>query len=177
MSETRRRAHNAIDYSGKRFGQYTILHQIEGAKRTQWVCLCDCGAKWIVDGTSIRTTLSCGCARVRANIKRTKHGHSRRNKTSSTYRIWSGMVKRCTNPKSIAWPYYGGRGITVDERWKDFAEFLKDMGERPANLTIDRINNDDGYYKGNCRWATRLQQVHNRRKPVRVPKRGGSLVG
>jgi hypothetical protein len=76
------------------------------------------------------------------------------------------MVKRCSNPRSWAWKYYGGRGIDVCARWRQsFADFLADMGERPAGLTLDRKNNDGNYEPKNCRWATRAEQSQNRRKP------------
>lgn len=74
------------------------------------------------------------------------------------------MKNRCTNPNAEDWKYYGGRGIKLTHRWHDFRNFVKDMGERPnRSLTIDRINNDKGYSKTNCRWATKKQQRQNQR--------------
>jgi hypothetical protein len=73
------------------------------------------------------------------------------------------MRKRCHNPNQDNYAYYGGRGITVCERWDDFAAFLADMGERPPGMSLDRVNNDHGYSAANCRWATRTEQAHNRR--------------
>lgn len=84
--------------------------------------------------------------------------------TSLTYRTWAMMKNRCTNPNAEDWKYYGGRGIKLTHRWHDFRNFVKDMGERPnRSLTIDRINNDKGYSKTNCRWATKKQQRQNQR--------------
>src|SRR2546427_1038477 len=100
----------------------------------------------------------------------TKHGHcgqrvsGRQQPPSPTYRSWYSLTARCTNPNTPDYPRYGGRGITVCERWReDFRNFLADMGERPAGTSIDRINNDGNYEPGNCRWATRSGQMRNRR--------------
>lgn len=95
----------------------------------------------------------------------TKHGHkpSKTGKPSPTYESWRAMKKRCQNPNHKYYEYYGGRGVEVCESWQDFANFLADMGERPENTTLDRINNDRNYEPKNCRWATRKEQIQNRR--------------
>ena len=103
-------------------------------------------------------------ARERMSNERTRHGHHpRRSGATSTYVRWASMKQRCLNPKNPAFKNYGGRGITVCERWLDFSSFLADMGEAPEGLTLDRISNDGGYEPGNCRWATRSEQGRNQR--------------
>lgn len=94
-----------------------------------------------------------------------KHGDS----TTSEYFIWIGMRQRCENERNAAYKYYGGRGITVCSEWADYRRFISDMGRRPSpKHSIDRIDNDSGYRKDNCRWALRSVQTGNRRMTLRV---------
>lgn len=158
-----------IDLTGHRFGRLIVIKQTSKTKRGQsrWLCQCNCDLekKIIVLGYNLKNghTQSCGCLQKEKLTERsTKHGYSGNNKT---YRSWDGMIQRCTNPNNKKYPIYGGRGITICKRWRNsFEDFLKDMGEHPSpGYSLERINNDKGYYKKNCRWATPKEQARNRR--------------
>lgn len=106
----------------------------------------------------------------------TKHGHAVGGRTSSTYRSWSSMFPRCTNPKNRYYHNYGGAGISICPEWNDFTVFLADMGIKPSDdHSLDRIDNSLGYFKGNCRWATRLEQNRNKRSCIFVEIAGEKL--
>ena len=105
-----------------------------------------------------------------------RHGHAGDGaKRTRTYRIWQSMVKRCHDPKSTKFHAYGGRGIAVCEAWRTFTGFLADMGECPEGMSIDRIDNNLGYFKDNCRWATVQEQARNTSRSRMITHNGETL--
>ena len=91
------------------------------------------------------------------------------------FHTWNGMIRRCHDPKKSDYNYYGGRGITVCDRWHDFWKFVEDMEPKPKGLSIDRIDNDKGYSKDNCRWVSHVTQCNNRRTTNLVTWGGETL--
>lgn len=167
-TEGRPRYHKPrVDMIGKRFGRVVVVSFAESIQdRLFYNCLCDCGTKVKLCGEYLRSgnTRSCGCLKHDVIVaKATKHGKS----NTFEHGIWHGMRYRCNNLDD---PYYGGRGISVCERWENsFEAFLEDMGScpDPSCMSIDRIENDGNYEPGNCRWATRAQQMKNTRRSKR----------
>jgi len=169
------------DSIGFRFGRLTVIdirkRKRNDADRVQWLMRCDCGKeRWRRPGMVKRGySKSCGCLQREQFIQRvTIHGGF----GSTEYRAWTGMKARCYDHSTPAYKYYGAKGVTVCDRWKNsFENFFADMGYRPADKqSLDRINPFGNYEPSNCRWATHKEQANNRRShAVKRMLHGASL--
>lgn len=179
---------NGADLTGRRFGRWTVVRWAglsKSGRQPYWECRCECGGpkslKNVYAGTLLNgSSTSCGCVMREAN---TTHGLSRGANRHPLYRKWIDLRRRCDNPEEINYPYYGGRGISYDSKWKDFALFLEDI--TPAweeakklfppgtSLTIDRIDTNGNYSKENVRFVSHYEQMNNTNRNLRFfsPKR------
>jgi hypothetical protein len=167
------------DISGQKFGRLVVLRTYrrhpKGCKQvvTFCDCLCNCKNKITVRKGNLLNGnhISCGCARREILSKlRWTHGKSH----TSEHDIWCEMKRRCNNPKNHAYAYYGKRGIKLCPEWENsFIQFYKDMGPRPSKKhSIDRRNNNKGYSKSNCYWATLKEQANNKRNNAKFKYKG-----
>lgn len=176
------------DITGLRFGRLIAIESVDG---NRWRFLCDCGNETVAFRHNVKRglTTSCGCFRREITSARTStHGHTKNGQTTKTYACWSSMMERCYNPRNKQFKDWGGRGITVCERWlglNGFSNFLADMGECPDGLTIDRIDNQKGYSADNCRYVSRKEQNRNKRtnkltaekaEMIRQDRRRGTVI-
>lgn len=148
-----------LDLENARFDR---LVAIRPGRKGHWLCRCDCGNEVECSTSNLRTgnSKSCGCRNRDAVITRnTTHGLSKH----PLYITWKNMRGRCYSPNRPDYPYYGGRGIRVCERWHAFENFLADVGERPEGMTIERVDNARDYEPSNVIWASRTRQARNRR--------------
>lgn len=155
------------DLTGKKFGRWRIVAMLEGQKAK---AICECGNEREVFAQTLKhsKSLSCGCLSREINSgpkpaiseRLTTHGQSK----TPIYKVWAAMLARCSNATNPAYCNYGGRGISVCERWLKYENFIADMGHRPSDKhSIERINNDGNYEPTNCKWATKKEQCNNMR--------------
>lgn len=170
--------------TGKRFGRLVAVRpHCRRGRRIVWLFRCDCGNEHQALGENVRSgaTASCGCLRVdvaRSTVGPLEwgHGDARHGATRRLYRIWLGMRDRCRNPNRREFRLYGGRGITVCDEWNDYTVFRAwaETHGYADDLTIDRIDPDQGYFPTNCRWITREDNARLSRRPGTVT---GKLAG
>ena len=146
---------------GEMFGPVKVTSILEVRKSRLYLVSCSCGAEWVTSGPHL------------ARIRRCPHSHLDRQPRHPLIRLWRGMLRRCLDPRDKSFPAYGGRGIDVCDRWiNSFGSFVSDMGPRPEGTSLDRVDNDKGYSKGNCRWATPREQSNNRRNTIFIDFNG-----
>ena len=158
---------------GQQFGRLTVLQRsYEKRDGVRWLCRCECGQNIITSSKVLLngSTKSCGCLRnEKAAARQTTHGLTSNGRHAREFRSWVHARERCYNTNNKNYALYGGRGITICDRWRNsFAAFLEDMGASGPGLTLDRKDSNGNYEPGNCRWATQKQQCRNRRNSVRV---------
>lgn len=163
-----------LNITGLRFGRLVVIAPTSrrSGSSIMWDCLCDCGQHKVASSSNLKrgTVSSCGCYMKEWNV-RTKTTHGRKH--TPEYRAWGSMMHRCENPHNRHYARYGGRGIVVCERWRKFEGFFEDMGERPTRRhSLDRIDNNRGYEKDNCKWSTKKEQSRNTCTNTRITHNG-----
>jgi hypothetical protein len=160
----RRKSSFRVDMTGQRVGRLVVV-EFAGTCRdgALWLCQCDCGEMVVRQRTTLKLARSKSCGCIGRESRATRGGESARSHVE--YVCWRAMIARCEQRNHPNYRYYGGRGITVCERWRaSFDDFVADMGPRPsAAHSVERNNNDGNYEPSNCRWATKIEQMRNRR--------------
>lgn len=183
------RAHNFKNEIGNKYGTLTVVRyigKIGSNGHSTWECLCECGGSHVATGTTLREgkCLHCpACRPLYVSERKTIHGcsYSDTFKGTDAYRSWVAMKARCYNVGDTNYKNYGGRGITVCDRWlepdgKGFLNFLEDVGERPDGMSLDRVDVNGNYCKENCKWSTRQEQANNKRNNRKFPYNGELLT-
>lgn len=172
-----------IDITGQKFGRWTAVEFSHKDKwrKPYWRCVCECGKIGVKIGGDLRrgASRSCGCLRVEQLIARvTTHGHASAGNHSPEYQTYNGMLSRCLNPKNKFYSKYGGRGIAICEEWRgSFQTFLNHMGRKPSpDHSIERRDNNLGYYPSNCYWGTKTEQANNRSNCKHITFEGKTMT-
>lgn len=174
---------NRENLIGNKYGSLTVQSgeiavRGQGKKGMVWLCLCDCGGitKTVAYNLKNGKVKTCGCwfrNHTGINSPSYKHGHRTNRKFTPEYKAWTGLKERCKSLTRDHADRYIGRGITYCEEWESFETFLKDMGKSPGKgYSIDRIENNQGYSKGNCKWSTKTEQAQNTARNVMITFRG-----
>ena len=156
--------------TGKKYNRLTLLKHTR-SNPIYYLCQCECGRKVekLLARIKCGKTKSCGCLNdERRKTTNLVHGQSH----SPTYVSWRNMMARCNNPNNKQYKDYGGRGITVCDSWHSFKNFMYDMGKKPDKLRIERIDNNKGYFKDNCYWASSKKQARNKRNNHMITYKG-----
>lgn len=170
---------------GKRYGKWIVIKDradftvdTQGTKRWKHLCRCDCGKQKLVSSTRLKTGYSTRCSSCANSISsagknnpRYIHGFAGKRE----YVSWRSMMQRCTDPAYHQYRDYGGRGITVCQRWQDVRNFIEDMGACPKDYTLERIDNSKGYAPDNCKWESRKNQLRNTRATIKITREGITL--
>lgn len=159
---------------GTRYGMLTVLKDLGLInKYTMILVRCDCGEERKVRYSGLRSGNSTSCGRCSLVKHGYAHNHHPEPIKKSTYRIWCGIIQRCTNPNATHYKSYGGRGVLICERWREFENFIADMGTRPTvRHSIERVNVNGNYDPSNCKWALPDEQARNRRNVRQIEYNG-----
>ncbi len=156
---------------GQKFGRLTVVKRAgsTAAKKKLWLCICDCGNERRIPAGDLRggKSVSCGCFKkeMAASIK-FRHGQAKAGNETREYQSWKHMIGRCFNKNEKAFKHYGGRGITVCDRWLAFENFYADMGNVTDGFSIERVDVNGNYEPSNCKWIPKNRQATNRRSSV-----------
>jgi hypothetical protein len=169
------------DLTGQRFGRLVVTEYagLTTDKKRAWKCKCDCGTEnHVVRASHLKARLqkSCGCTRLDALAKAREVTITHHSSGTRVYKAWLNMKSRCFTPTTPYYKNYGGRGITVCERWMTFENFLEDMGQPPPNTSLERKDNSKNYEPGNCVWESKKCQQNNTRRNHLLTYKGETLT-
>lgn len=160
-----------VKLEGRQFGDLEVIKEAVSSPRNYrkiYVCFCSCGVAKEIRHDHLLSGASTSCGKCKAGLQNKKHGMY----ATSTYNSWASMKSRCNSFKSTSYPHYGKKGIKICDRWNKFENFIEDMGVRPENTSLERIDVNGDYTLENCRWATREEQSINKTNTKYLTYRG-----